>query len=499
MYLPVRLHSAFKFFLLACAALCSVTCHAIPAKSQPVDGVNSALAYILPGSKNVQGYNIDTYYHPASTQKLLTALAAILYLGPDYRLVTSHEIKSSAMQGMTPAVSGGVLNADVLLRFSGDPTLTIEKYRTLLSALGKSGIKQINGKVILDVSRFGGQSRGSGWSWDDLPVCFTAPSSAIILNRNCAYAELKTNGPGSHAEPLIPAGSPIKIKSDAIAIKNKDYGGDCILEANLFLGNEYHITGCVPAENKGKPWPLSLAVSDPVKWGFDWTGNILKSLGISVSGGLQVSFKSPEGYSILEQNISAPLYDLVNYMLQRSNNLYADSIAKNIAYEYYHLPATYHRAAQALRSILYKYAKIDLGSSYIVDGSGLSPHNLLTPRVLLEILQFMSQNDDSLHLIAALPVSGKSGTMQWRASTVNPPLKEHVIAKTGTLQNVSNLAGFVVTQSGGLAPFVLFENSITYSQRVRDQVKAHRIASPHLGYERYVLEKIYNEQAVERP
>ena len=73
-----------------------------------------------------------------------------------------------------------------------------------------------------------------------------------------------------------------------------------------------------------------------------------------------------------------------------------------------------------------------------------------------------------------------------------------MIAKTGTLQNVSNLAGYVRSKSGKLIPFVMFTNAITYTERTRDLVKFRRMASPHLNYERYVLEHIYNEEVMGR-
>ena len=93
-------------------------------------------------------------------------------------------------------------------------------------------------------------------------------------------------------------------------------------------------------------------------------------------------------------------------MLYRSNNLYADAIAKNVAYEYYKLPATYQRTTAAIRQILARYAKIDLENAYFVDGSGLSPHNIVSPHIMLNILQYINENDDKLHFIELLPVAG---------------------------------------------------------------------------------------------
>lgn len=482
-------------FVLLYLVLCCHCAWAVKADPHPIPGSNVAVAYLRPGSSEVYGQNVDIYYHPASTLKMLTALSAILYLGPQWRMRTSLQVKRSALndQGALKAGQNGVLNSDVVIKFTGDPTFTSKKYQSLLKSLTKSGVHSIAGSVILDLSRFGGKSRGSGWSWDDLPVCFTAPAAPVIINRNCVFAQLQPHGAGVVATPVIPNSSPIEITSDAIGVAAKDYGGDCELEADLYMVNKYHITGCVPIQKQNKPWPLSLSVSDPQMWGVDWTAKLLRAAGLGYKE-IKVTRRPLPDFVEFSYIESAPLREIVKYMLQRSNNLYADAVAKNVAAEYFRLPATYYRVSTAIRSILRKYANINLGNAYIVDGSGLSPHNLITPRQMLDLLQYIAVNDAQLKFTELMPKAGVSGTLRWRGSTREPPLKENVIAKTGTLQNVSNLAGFMTTRSGTLVPFVMFSNSLSYSQKVRDQVKYHRIASPHYGYERYVLEQIYNEK-----
>lgn len=477
----------------------SVPALAVKASSTPLEGSQVAVAYQLPNSNEVYGVNNDVYFHPASTQKLVTALAATLFLGPDYTIKTRLQVSQNAVNQTKLNVDDqGVLHSNVYIRFSADPTLTINSYRRLLQTLRDEGVKTVAGDVLLDISRVGTPIRAQGWNVLDIPSCFTAPAAAVILNRNCTFVQLENQGPGTIAAPLIPAGLPLTVTSQAVAVDNRDYGGDCELEINLYNGNNYVLTGCVPADNNGKPYPLSLDVADPTAWGVSWTEKILNDSGIQVTGRVAATATpAHDGFTIAEIK-SKPLSDLIEYMLQRSNNLYADAIAKNTAAEYYSLPATYSRTARALRSILSQYADIDLSHAYIVDGSGLSSHNLLTAGELLEILAYIKAHDKELDLISKLPVAGKSGTLHWRGSTINAPLKLNVMAKTGTLQNISNLAGFVRTQSGFLAPFVMFTNAITYTERTRDLVKYRRMASPHLGYERYVLEHIYAEKVMGR-
>lgn len=493
---------ANKYFLstLLCLSLTCQAAFALAPDPKPLEGSQVGLAYKLPNSDQVYGMNIDTYYHPASTQKILTALSALIYLGPDYELTTKLDVSRDVIAGNNTLrlEAGGVLNSDVVIKFTGDPTMRVDHYRTLLSVLKTHKVNRIKGKVLLDVTRFGGPSRADGWSWSDLPACFTAPSAPIILNRNCTFAQLSSTEIGGHPAPLIPKSVPIDITADVVTVSANDYGGDCILEANLFIDNKYHVKGCIPYQKDKKPWPLSLAIADAERWGVDWTKQLLKELKITVDGGVEILRTPVQNTVSIAQRSSPKLSELVKYMLQKSNNLYADSIAKNIAAEYFDLPATYYRANRAMRSILKQYADIDLGNVYIVDGSGLSPHNLINPRIMLKMLDYINKHNDKLGLIEMLPVSGKSGTLHWRVSTFNEPLKEKVFAKTGTLQNVSSLAGFVITKSGARTPFVLFTNSITYPESTREMVKYRRKPSPHYAHERYLLEAIYNEQIIRK-
>ena len=141
------INSAFAF-LFAVFTVCS----AQAAISVP-EGSRIALAFKEPGSDSVAAYHGDTFMIPASTQKLLTALASTLYFGPDWQFKT----RMLAPKG---AVQNGVLNGDLVLQFDGAPDLTRQALVNLLAYLKQQKISQINGDILLDVSGYGGW-RGS--------------------------------------------------------------------------------------------------------------------------------------------------------------------------------------------------------------------------------------------------------------------------------------------------------------------------------------------------
>ncbi|MDW3170786.1 D-alanyl-D-alanine carboxypeptidase, partial [Vibrio sp. Y184] len=116
----------------------------------------------------------DQLFPPASTLKIVTALAAKLELGDSFAFRTKLETSSS----------------DAVIYFVGDPTLQTQDLKALLSLAKKNGLTRINGDLWLDNSAFTGYDRAVGWPWDILGVCYSAPASSITLNNNCVQASI---------------------------------------------------------------------------------------------------------------------------------------------------------------------------------------------------------------------------------------------------------------------------------------------------------------------
>lgn len=147
------------------------------------DGANLALMVQKVGAPQPTiDYHSQQMALPASTMKLLTALAALLQLGPDYRFTTTLEASAAPV--------GGVLRGNLTARFGGDPTFTRQRLRNMVAELRKQGIKQITGDLIIDTSVFASHDKAPGWPWNDLTQCFSAPPGAAIVDRNCFSVSL---------------------------------------------------------------------------------------------------------------------------------------------------------------------------------------------------------------------------------------------------------------------------------------------------------------------
>lgn len=121
-------------------------------------------------------YNADHLMTPASTTKMFTAAAAYLYLGPQYRFVTNLA---------SDAPVARVLQGNVYVNFTGDPTLTVMDLRQLAHQLRSRGVREIDGDVVVDQALFTGSYYGQDWASDDFGHCYAAPISAAIINSNC--------------------------------------------------------------------------------------------------------------------------------------------------------------------------------------------------------------------------------------------------------------------------------------------------------------------------
>ncbi|RJG50419.1 D-alanyl-D-alanine carboxypeptidase/D-alanyl-D-alanine endopeptidase [Motilimonas pumila] len=376
---------------------------------------------------------------PASTQKLLTAVAAKKLLGGNYRFDTQFEVSQKA------SLKQGSLNQDLRLRMSGAPDFTRTQLRSMLKELKKHGVKRIQGDILINDAKFNGYHWSNGQSWNDLGVCYTSPSSAVILNRNCVQGNLSL-GKDGETRLFIPKHEPLRIENTTIAVTAKEKRAQhCDLELNRGDKNHYQLTGCfVPRQ---KPTPMKFSINDPVTYFASILAAELKSLGIQHQGSIKrEGFEVPEGQVLVKQR-SASLDSLLSRMLKRSDNLIADVVFKTIGAVYYQQPGNFRNGGLAVKRVLGS-AGIDLSEAILADGSGLSRHNLITVKQLVDVMAYTFNNDKQLGLINLLAVSGVDGTLQYRRSLAIDSLKGKVKAKTGSLKSVVNMVGVIETEKG---------------------------------------------------
>ncbi|GLP96610.1 D-alanyl-D-alanine carboxypeptidase [Paraferrimonas sedimenticola] len=384
-------------------------------------------------------HNPNGLMTPASSQKLLTAVGAYRILGPDYQFYTR-------------AVASGSINRGQLshlqLQFDGDPELTRAQLRAMIKSLRQQGIKRI--QTLSLYSSQADQYHAPGWVWDDLGICFAAPVSGFILDRNCLHASLRAKGTDTWVK--LASYLPANIESQAKYQAKKD--AFCELHLKRFPANRFVISGCLAEKQK---LPLKVAITDPYTYLSESLSQMLKDAGISVAKPVSLSQQPIKG-KVLASQASRPLSELVKTMLVKSDNLIADSLFKQLGSHYYRHSGSFRSGGLALKATL-QSAGVDMQDAVIEDGSGLSRYNLISANQLAQSLQLILTDPKLAPLQQSLAVAGVSGTLKYKAGFTQPPLKHRVAAKTGTMRGVSALAGFTTDKDKNIETlFVYLQN-----------------------------------------
>jgi len=417
---------------------------------------------------------------PASMQKLLTATAAKLQLGANFRYQTT-------LTGAPSKIKNRSYQGDLRLNFVGDPTLTRTDIKAMLSHLKQRGVHDIAGDFIVNDAHFNGYQWSNGQAWNDLGVCYTAPANAIVVNRNCVLGNLSVpSKTAKKARLFIPHHEPISITSNIdVVSKAQREMQFCDLELTRNSQNSYHLWGCMVPRDRA--FPLAIAINDPFHYVSQIIESELKKLNITLQGKVRLESKYYHGKdnAILASYQSKKLDELLKMMMKKSDNLVADSLFKTIGASYFQQPGNFRNGAQAVIDILAEQG-VDLENAYLADGSGLSRHNLMSAELFMRVLQFVYHNDKQLNLLSSFSLAGIDGTLRYHRGVRGQQFKGKILAKTGSMKGVANLLGVVKTAQGDRL-FVLILNG--YSEPKKDVMARSQHASKYL-FEQAFFEKI---------
>jgi D-alanyl-D-alanine carboxypeptidase/D-alanyl-D-alanine-endopeptidase (penicillin-binding protein 4) len=361
--------------------------------------------------------NADLMTTPASTTKLLTATTVLAARGPAYRLTTR------AVAGDEPG--------EVVLIGGGDPTLAINAKGQFpgaarLDKLADQVKNALGGqqptKVTIDTSLYQGPETAVGWDGDVIGGGQVSRIQALMTN----------------------AGRITPVHNEA--------GGD-----PRFAD---------PALSAGKAFAKELGVpTSAVRSG---KAPAAADSGASSSGASPAPGADSPG-STLGQVQSPPLVHVVDWMLQQSDNVIAETMARQVAIAAGQ-PASFEGAATAMRA---KLDELGLPSdeANLYDASGLSRHNGISPKLLTDVLKLAAsgQNPQVSSLFGGLPVAGWSGTLRTRFVTPAPNQAAQgvVRAKTGSLTGVNTISGELVTKDGRLLVFAIMADATGESGAAR--------------------------------
>jgi D-alanyl-D-alanine carboxypeptidase/D-alanyl-D-alanine-endopeptidase (penicillin-binding protein 4) len=408
--------------------------------------------------------NADSYFVPASNMKLLTTALALDTLGPDYRFRTTIE--------STGKLEEGILKGDLILVGRGDPNLSNRKFpfetkeefdgppervlNELADQLAARGVKEITGDIVGDDSYFPRERYPDGWEIDDMVWEYGAAISAIVVDDNTVTLTLT---PGEKAGDAVlarvePATPDFEVKNEVATIGAKEKG-------ELRLTREpgasvVTVSGTMPAASTSRK--LILAIQEPAKHAASILARQLAERGVKFSGKIRANHEpdsTEASRAVLAEHLSLPLGDTVKLVNKISQNLHTEILLRTSARQQgrWQTPEDLAKFPAAF------YAKVGIAPDDVVqtDGSGLSRHDMVTPRALVTLLEYAQKQPWFPAYYASLPVAGVDGTLTDRMKNAGITSKIH--AKTGSVTHVRALSGYAETPHGRKLIFSFLSNN----------------------------------------
>jgi len=409
--------------------------------------------------------NAAKYFVPASNMKLFTTALALAKLGPSYRFHTTLETRGTISDE-------GILTGDLALVGRGDPNLSNRKFPfdlkeefdgppekvliELADRLAAKGVREISGDVIGDDSYFPSERYPSGWEIDDMVWEYGAAVSAIVVDDNTVTLTLT---PGEKADD--PVAALVTPATPDFNVENEVKTSAAAAKPDLTLTREpgaslVVVKGTLPA--KSTPRKLVLAIEEPAQHAAVVLKRLLEERGVKTEGvarARHVPDGAAETATVLAEHVSVPLGDSVKLINKISQNLHTEMLLRTAARQ--NGPWDTPEDLAKFPAEFYAAAGIAPDDVIQTDGSGLSRHDLVTPRAIVSLLKYAQSQPWFDSYYASLPIAGVDGTLEDRMK--NSPVTGRVHAKTGSVEHVRTLSGFAEAPSGRKLIFSFLSNN----------------------------------------
>ncbi|GIW22401.1 MAG: hypothetical protein KatS3mg068_1408 [Candidatus Sericytochromatia bacterium] len=445
-------------------------------KRKGISNFNSSVSIIsLKTGDSIFDYNKERLLAPASNMKILTSSAALKLLKPEHRFRTV--IYSDSY------IKNGIINGNIYIKGYGDPDLTYERLAKTVRKLKNYGLKEVQGDLIADESFFDSQDVGKGWKIANYGnSVYSARISALSINRNTIEVWVRS-GEKNGDKGIIT----LEPENDFFIVENKLITGGSY--PNLIITrdmtkegrNKIIVKGSIPLGNHSEINKMNL--ENPCLYTGYVFAKLLQKEGIKINGKIRKSI-TPQNVIQLIETQSRPLSNIIYDFNKNSVNIIGEILLKYLGAVFRGKPGTIEKGADVLKKdFLENIVKVDTKGIVIADGSGLSPMNRISANHLVQVLKYM-YSDISVQpdLLASLPLSGADGTLERR--TKNTLGERKFRAKTGFINNVSALSGYVFSKDGTPFAFsLLFNNFYNLSTAISIQ---DEIAT-------YIANNIYKE------
>jgi D-alanyl-D-alanine carboxypeptidase/D-alanyl-D-alanine-endopeptidase (penicillin-binding protein 4) len=391
----------------------------------------------------IMALNSDIPRQPASTIKVLTSIVALDTLGPAYTWTTRAYT--------TTPVKQGVLDGDLVIVGGGDPYMIAERWWSFVMQLRQTGLTAINGDIVIDRTFFAPVSEDRA-SFDKQPErSYNVVPDAMMVNFQTATFSIGAGfvAPGGNSKLATISVDPLPANLEVNNNVRLGSGGCRRAQQGLRFdtpqgpsGNAIVVRGVVP-RNCGR-YSTSRAVMSAPEFAYGTFRSLWEQSGGTISGKLKLQGLPPKARLLHEFN-SLTLGEVVRLVNKFSNNVMARHLLLTVAAEQYGAPATTDNGRRAVAAWM-SDRHIEIPGFVLDNGSGLSRDERITARGLGQVLQAGWHSQYMPEFIASLPLAGTDGTLRNRFNAAG--MRGRIRMKTGHLDDVSNLAGYVNAVSG---------------------------------------------------
>lgn len=446
-----------RWLLILCGCWVTVAHAVLPTNLQealnkaqlPADSV-AVVVQPVDGGGPIISHNAAKAMNPASVMKLVTTYAALEALTPAYRWKTEVYRNGTLNQG--------VLDGDLIIKGYGDPALNITEFWRLLQQVQQQGIRQVKGNLILDLSVYAPEVSQRPVLDDEPWRAYNANPSALLLNgRNTSFRFSVANAGN---KPAVQISQEFELPQIRVINTMQTRKGAC----NDWRGDlHYSITpqadgvtvafsGTLPDQCDERY--LELSVLSDTQYVFFSFKKLWAQLGGQFNGQVVLA-SATDANTLVTTWLSPPLDSVVRDINKWSNNVMARQLLLTIALEAGFSPADEAGAVLALKQVL-RQRGLQFPELVLENGSGLSRIERVSAEHLAQLLVTAYQRPVMPVLMASMPILGLDGTTKKRLAEGSS--KGMAYLKTGSLEGVSSIAGYVQDMVGKRYVLVVIAN-----------------------------------------